>query len=293
MSNQISPSPRRTLRDPVTFTGPGIHYAAEGVLEVHPSQNGGLHFMTAEGERLPARWDHAVPEECDRRTVLRSKNGTVIEQCEHILAALAACGITDARLVQTGPEPPFLGGGSKEFMKGLMAAGTRELAGAEIEPLAIDRPFAFRDGDAYLMATPHAGLLLSCFVEFPNTVVGSMGVTVEITAENFLDEAAPARTFAREADIDALKKMGLARGGNLDNAVVFTQHGYRNPKLHFPDEVARHKIIDLLGDLALIGRPLRGHFWAWRAGHRSHVRFAHALIKEFSREHSAHDHQPR
>ncbi|MCB2153366.1 UDP-3-O-acyl-N-acetylglucosamine deacetylase [bacterium] len=285
-SKTHKPLARRTVAEKLTFEGAGIHTGAPCRLEIHPAEaNAGITFEQAGADwpSLPATIEHAVAEECDRRTVLRGPQKQLFQQLEHVMAALAAMEITDARVIQNGPEPPFLDGGSKKYMKGLTKTGSTKLK-AEVAPFVIDKPIAVTDGDAELVATPHDGLRLSCFVEFPGTVVGSMGFSLEITPESFLKEAAPARTFALERDIEGLKQAGLAKGGNLDNAVVFNGERYLNDRLNFPDEVVRHKVIDLLGDLALIGRPLRGHFWAWRAGHRSHIRFAQALAKELNRD---------
>jgi len=273
---------RQTLANRLVFEGRGIHTNAESRLEIAPADDGIRLEMAGTGwDPLPADVAHAAPAECERRTVLRGPAGQVFQQMEHVMAALAACGVTDARLVQTGPEPPFLDGGSREYAEGLLRVGRTKLEG-KVKPLEVTEPVHFADDGAELVATPHEGLRLSCFVEFPGTIVGCMGASLEVTPEGFLAEAAPARTFALERDIEALRQAGLARGGNLHNAVVFNDERYLNEALNFPDEVARHKIIDLLGDLALIGRPLRGHFWAWRAGHRSHVLFARKLAETFA-----------
>ncbi len=283
MTSSSEPVRRRTLRQPALFDGRGIHGNLEARLVVEPAGAGtGLVASMAGSPHapLPLTTENANPLESVRRTVMAGENGERFEQLEHIMAALAACGVTDAALTQTGPEPPFLGGGSKEYTEGLVAAGFAELEGS-VAPLVVDRPLHLADGEAELVATPFDGLRLSVFVEFPGTVVGSAGFSLEITPESFLAEAAPARTFALESDLEALWKAGLARGGTLENAVVFNAREYLNPKLFFEDEVVRHKVIDLLGDLALVGRPLRGHFWAWRAGHQSHVRFARMLAEEY------------
>lgn len=280
MSGNHAQMPRRTLAAPCRFEGQGIHRGEPAVLEVRPAE-GSAGLLVARADRdwpaMAASLATAVAEKSDRRTVLNGPEGQVFEQLEHILAALAAEGITDALLVQTGPEPPFLDGGSRDFADGLARAGTREL-GATVAPFVVDEPFHLSWEGAELVATPHDGLRLSCFVEFPDTVVGCQGISVEIDAASFRREVAAARTFALERDIEALRAAGLARGGTLQNAVVFNQSGYLNDALNFDDEVVRHKVLDLLGDLALIGRPLRGHFWAWKAGHRHHVRFAQELV---------------
>ncbi len=283
MTHFSEPVRRRTLSKAALFEGHGIHGNLEARLLVEPAEGGSGLTAVMEGSAhgpLLLATDNANPMESVRRTVMQGENGERFEQLEHIMAALAACGVTDARLTQSGPEPPFLGGGSKEYTEGLMAAGFLDLP-QTVVPLVIDRPVHANDGEAELVATPHEGLRLSVFVEFPGTIVGSAGFSLEITPEAFLQEAAPARTFALESDIEALWKAGLAKGGTLENAVVFNANGYLNQQLFFEDEVVRHKIIDLLGDLALVGRPLRGHFWAWRAGHQSHVRFARMLAEEY------------
>ena len=274
---------RRTLSEPVAFEGTGIHSGLGTRLIIEPAAPGSGLLWRMEGKDwapLRATVENAVADESVRRTVLVGGEGQRFEQVEHVMAALGACGVTDAVLTQEGPEPPFMGGGSKEFMDGLLERGFED-ATENVLPLVVSRPMHLKDGDAELVATPHDGLLLSVFVEFPGTVVGSAGYSVEITPERFHQEVAPARTFALERDLEQLKAAGLAKGGSLENAVVFNETGYLNEQRMFEDEVVRHKALDLLGDLTLVGRPLRGHFWAWRAGHQSHVRFAQMLAKEF------------
>ncbi|MCC5876933.1 MAG: UDP-3-O-[3-hydroxymyristoyl] N-acetylglucosamine deacetylase [Candidatus Sumerlaeia bacterium] len=273
--------PGKTLAADLDIEGTGIHSGVPCRVQLQPAESGGIVFQRPGGTGLvPARWDHADAELSDRRTVITGADGARFEQMEHLMAALAAHGITDVVVTQEGPEVPFLGGGSKEFMEKIRAAGIRE-NGNRVKPLVIDRILTLEDGEAVLVATPNDTLRLSVGVEFPGTIVGSAAFTLEITAESFEKEAAPARTFALAGDIEKLRQAGLAKGGNLENAVVFDHEKYFNEGLHFPDEVVRHKIIDLLGDLALLNRPLRGHFWAWRAGHRNHVKFAHLIAEEY------------
>ena len=273
----------RTLSAALRLEGTGIHSGASCAVSIFPQEpaHGIVFSRKGNAARVAADWSHADAEASDRRTVLIGEGGARFEQIEHLMAALAAAGITDALVEQEGPEVPFLGGGSKEFLQAIRETGT-EATGGSVPVLTIDRPTSLQDGNALLVATPHDGLRLSCFVEFPGTVVGSQGFSLELDEESFFREAAAARTFALARDLEMLRQMGLIKGGNLGNAVIFDEHRYHNESLHFPDEVVRHKIIDLIGDLALIGRPLRGHFWAWRAGHRSHVRFVQHLAKEYS-----------
>jgi UDP-3-O-[3-hydroxymyristoyl] N-acetylglucosamine deacetylase len=273
---------RQTVAGEVRISGTGIHSGAACSVTITPAQAGeGYAFSRGGGAPVVADWRSARADESVRRTVIVGADGQRFEQVEHLLAAFAAMGITDARVEQVGPEVPFLDGGSAVYMDELRAVGTQELDSV-VEVLCIDRALGLVDGDAMMTATPDNALRLSCYVEFPGTVVGSAGCTLLVDEESFRREAAPARTFALAGDIEKLRAMGLAKGGNLENAVVFDHERYHNDSLRFPDEVARHKLIDLLGDLALLGRPLRGHFWAWRAGHQGHVRLAQRIAREYA-----------
>lgn len=270
--------PGRTVASPVELTGAGIHSGLPCTVRISARNDGGIIFQRPGRAAVPANVSTADGPASDRRTVIRGEGGEQFDQIEHLMAAFAAAGVTDAHVEQVGPEVPFMGGGSKEFLEALSHAGTKE-NGRTCKVLEVAEPFTFTDGNAWLMAAPHEGLRLSCYVEFPGTVVGSAGFSCEIEDGAFAREIAPARTFALAADLERLRAAGMIRGGNLENAVVFDHERYYNDALHYPNEVVRHKLIDLLGDLALIGAPLRGHFWAWRAGHRSHVLFAQAMTR--------------
>lgn len=278
-----TPSTRRTIAQRTTLEGIGIHSGVPCRLTFEPAECGaGITLVDARtGATCPAHIDFANAEESERRTVVVGPEGARFEQMEHVMAALAAAGISDAVVRQENHEPPFMGGGSREFLDAILAAGTRDF-GAPWEPIVIDRVCHFRDGGCWFTAAPAEGCDLSAFVEFPNTVLGSQGATTTMTTESFRDGVSRARTFALARDVEAIRKMGLGKGGSLDNTVIADETHYHNESLLYPDEPSRHKIIDLLGDLALLGRPIRGHITAWRAGHRSHVRFARFLLRELS-----------
>ena len=281
-SNGIRPT--QTVAREIEIAGSGIHSGADCRVRILPADGGqGITFCRPGEQPLKASWGTASAEESNRRTVILNGTGQRFEQVEHLMAAFAALGISDATVEQEGPEVPFLDGGSQVYFDRLREAGLKE-SGRQRPILEVSRPVALKEDGALLVATPHDGLRLSAYVEFPGTIVGCAGYTAEITADVFRREIAPARTFAHAADLEKLRAGGLIKGGNLDNAVVFDHERYYNSALNFPDEVVRHKIIDLLGDLALLGCCLNGHFWGWRSGHRSHVRFAQHLAREFLRE---------
>lgn len=275
-------APRRTLRRPVALEGTGIHTGAKCSIRMIPRASGGISLRHGgKGAEVPATLEAARAELSDRRTVLEGPSGERFEQVEHLLAALAACGVSELLLEQDGPEVPFLGGGCREFMAAIREARTEE-TGDRRPLLEVVQPLTWREDHAVITAMPHHGLRLSAFVEFPGTVVGSSGFSIDFDEEAFFEDVSKARTFAPAAEIEKLRQAGLIRGGNLHNAVVFDHERYHNESLFYPDEVPRHKTIDLLGDLSLLAVPLRGHFWAWRAGHRAHVRFALRLAQEFT-----------
>lgn len=277
-------SPRKTVSGEVEVAGAGLHTGVDCRAVIRPAEGGrGIRFLRKGAGEVPATIETADPEASVRRTVLVAADGGRVELVEHLMAAFAAAGVSDAEVEIEGPEVPFLGGGAREFLEALLGAGLEECGGGR-PLLVVEEPMAFQCDGAVLAAMPAEGCRLSAYVEYPGTVVGSMGASVELDAGVFLREIAPARTFAAASEIEGLRAAGLAKGGNLQNAVVFDAGKYLTDPLYFPDEVARHKIVDLLGDLGLLGCEMRGHFWAWRAGHRTHLLFARQLLSRTIRE---------
>jgi len=161
-------------------------------------------------------------------------------------------------------------------------AGVEELD-AEQNPFVIERPVAYDQGGVEIIGTPHEGLKLSFTIQFDNAVLGTQHISLEIDPDSFTKEIAAARTFVLYSDVEKLRASGLIKGGSLRNAVVVKDDGIMNEDpLRYPDEFVRHKILDLLGDLTLLGRPLRGHVHAIRSGHSHNVQFVRHLVKEHS-----------
>lgn len=199
--------PRLTLAREVSVEGAGIHSGALCRLRLNPAPSGTGILFTRGKQRVPATVAAADAEASDRRTVIAAPDGERFEQIEHLMAALAALGICDVVAEQTGPEVPFLDGGSRDYMRALREAGSTP-SGGDRAVLEVLSPVSFEDGNAWFTATPHEGLRLSCFVEFPGTIVGNAGFTLEIDADSFEREAAPARTFALASDIEKLRAAG-------------------------------------------------------------------------------------
>ncbi len=175
-------------------------------------------------------------------------------------------------------EVPIIDGSALPFMHLIDAAGVREL-GSEIAVLRIAEPIEIVEGEKSIRMTPASRLVLKYKIDFDHPVIGKESMHFDFEHDNFLRKIAPARTFGFMRDVEKLHAAGLARGGSVENCVVLDDKGIVNGPLRFKDEFVRHKILDLLGDLALIGRPVVGEITAYRAGHALHSRFVERLLR--------------
>ncbi len=264
---------QRTLSSPALFEGVGVHTGQPARVTVHPATAGGRVFVS-NGVEIPATADYVV--RCERSTMLGRQEVTV-STVEHLLAAAAGLGLDHLRLQVEGPEIPILDGSSQQFCEGFQKAGVRDLE-APVEPLRLTRPLSVFAGESLVLALPHEQMLLEYVLHYDHPVLGVQQVAFGEDGD-FARELAPARTFALWEEVKGLLERGLARGGDLSNALVVRAEGYSSP-LRLPQEPARHKCLDLLGDLALLGRPLCARVLAVKAGHRLHVEMAKLLRKE-------------
>ncbi len=278
---------QRTISRAVSFTGVGLHTGGETTVTFKPASAGdGLWFVRSDlpGQpRIRVCPENSVEDrEGRRRTILRQGNAEV-HTVEHVLAAVAGLGIDNVMLEVNGlemPEPPD--GSAAPFVALLEQAGILELP-ADSDPFVIRNPVSYDADGVQVVGTPYEGLKLSFTIQFDNPVLGTQHLSLEITPERFRELVAPARTFVLYRDVEALRAQGLIKGGSLRNAVVVQDDKIMNEEpLRFPDEFVRHKILDLLGDLTLIGRPLRGHVYAVRSGHSHNVRFVRELVQGHS-----------
>lgn len=224
--------------------------------------------------RIPARLASATT--FDYATTLCS-GGVSIGTVEHVLSAAAGEGLDNCLIEIEGPEVPILDGSALPFVRLFHAAGF-ERQQARVQPLTLSRSVEVVRGDRCVSFEPDGpGLTITYEIDFPHPVVGRQSLTVPIRPEEYSTRIAPARTFGFARDVETMRARGLARGGNLHNAVVLDDSGVVSGPLRFRDEFVRHKILDLVGDLALLGRPLSGHIRARKAGHALHIEFARAL----------------
>lgn len=260
-----------TIHSPVSFDGVGLHSGAPSRVTILPAMaNRGIVFRRLDCDahtcEIPARWDSV--DQSPLCTLLQNDAGVSVSTVEHIMAALAGCGIHNAVIEVDGPEVPILDGSSAQFVRGILSRGVRRL-NAPIKALRVLKPVEVVRGEASARLVPHDTLLIEFSIEFEDAAIGAQRKLLNMSNGSFVRELSTSRTFCRQADVDTMLANGLARGGNpAENAVVFDGDRVLSPGgLRQPDEPVRHKMLDALGDLALAGLPILGHYQGVRAGH--------------------------
>jgi UDP-3-O-[3-hydroxymyristoyl] N-acetylglucosamine deacetylase len=225
---------------------------------------------------IPASWKH-VARVSYATSLMRQ--GVLISTTEHLLSTLYSFGVDNACVEIDNLEVPILDGSSEPFIRLIRKAGIRTQR-RKRRYLRIRRTVEVVDGLKRISILPADCFRLNCDIDFPRPI-GRQSIEMDVTPERYAEEIAPARTFAFERELDQLREMGLIRGASLDCAVCFTESGVLNPEgLRFPDESVRHKALDLIGDLALLGRPLLGHVIAERAGHAMHAALVAKIMSD-------------
>jgi len=207
-------------------------------------------------------------------------NGTGVSTVEHLLAAFFGCGVDNAFVEVDGPEIPIADGSALAYAELILEAGVLP-QDASRRFYAIGSTVEVKEGDAYLIAMPpeSLSLIIDYSIDFPHPLIGKQSIRWSFNSQRFLEEIAPARTFGFLDDVAKLKAQGLALGGSLDNALVFDKNFLLNPEgFRFADECVRHKVLDILGDIMLIGKPVIGHFIVHKAGHRLHHKLLENLL---------------
>ncbi len=273
---------RQTICQPVSVQGIGLHTGAPSVMTFKPATDG-IHFVRID---LPG----TAPIAADLAHVGSTLRGTNLVNgaaevwtVEHVLSALHALGITDICVEMDGPEPPIMDGSARVYIEHLQQAGLKQLDGQQ-PVLSLKQPVTYSCGPISYSATPADKLTITFVYEHKHPLVGRQEYTLEFTTENYLKEIASARTFGFEEELAFLKAHGLAKGGSLENAVVVGKDKFLN-QLRFPDELVRHKILDLVGDFRLIGKrlpPLK--IVCHMGGHKHNVLFGRLLLANHSGE---------
>lgn len=272
-----------TLRSAVTFTGVGLHSGKPARLTIRPAAaEHGIWFKRTDislGDRLiPARWD--VVETSPLCTKIVNRAGTSVSTVEHVMAALAGCGVHNALIEIDGPEAPILDGSSAPFVRGILSRGVQAQA-APVRAIEILTPVAVHTAHGWARLSPARGrgLTMDFHIDFVDEAIGTQDRQMDLSNGAFVRELCDSRTFCRAADVDAMRAAGKALGGTYENAVVVDGDRVLSPGgLRHSDEAVRHKMLDALGDLALAGCPILGHYEGHKAGHALTNALLHELF---------------
>lgn len=272
-----------TIRRPVEVQGVGLHHGAPVHLRITPAPAAtGIVFIRTDLDNtpVPASWEYV--ERVSYATSLMHPKGILISTTEHLLSVLYSMRIDNAFVELDNLELPILDGSGLPFVELLRRAGTYEHRRPR-RYMRIIEPVSVEANGKKVSILPSDVFQLRCHNFFNHPLVGEQSLELEMTPETYAREIAPARTFGFEYELDQMRDMGLIRGASLENAICFTRYGVANPEgLRFRDECCRHKALDLLGDLALIGRPLLGCVVAEKAGHAMHVALVNKLMSDAS-----------
>lgn len=264
-----APSPTQaTLAAPLEARGVGIHSGAAALARVLPAPAGhGRRFVRVDLPGAPEIPAQVAQVRCSRLATCLAVGEAEVSTVEHLLAALHAAGVHNARIEVDGPELPALDGSAKGWWEQIDQVGVAPQE-APTQPLRLTQAVEVRQGESWARATPAEALQLCATVAFEHPAIGRQSIALELSDAGFGAEIAWARTFGFLEQVEQLRAAGLARGGSLENAIVFGPQAPLNPEgLRAPDEVVRHKMLDLIGDLALLDRPLLARVEAFRPGH--------------------------
>ena len=273
------PSLQRTLRRAVPCAGIGLHSGQKVNVVLRPAPaDSGIRFrrMDLGGQEIPALATNLGGGQ-QLQTGLVAGDASV-ETVEHLLAALRSLGIDNAYVELSHREVPIMDGSSAPWVYLIQDAGIKELPAAR-KTVQILRPIQVQHGDKRIALYPADRFKVSYTISFDHPMLRHQQKTLEFSEQLFVDEIAPARTFGFLKEVEMLRQRGLALGGSLENAIVIGETGVLNP-LRFDDEFVRHKILDALGDLALVGHPVQGHLVVHRGGHALHTALAAEVLRQ-------------
>ena len=268
-----------TIISSATTEGIGLHTGVYGHVTLTPAPaETGIVFRRTDLENFPIEAQGHNVARVSYATSLM-KQGVLLSTTEHLLAAIYSCGIDNIFVNIDSIEIPILDGSAEPFMQMLERCGIRRLRRRR-RFLKVLKPLEVIEGDRRIGIYPANEFHVSCYVDFPHPLVGKQEFAMAVNEESFRQLLARARTFCFERDIQPLRAMGLIRGGSLENAIVLTESGVMNGPLRFPDEFSRHKALDLIGDLALVGLPLLARVEAHKAGHALHTQLVSRLLAD-------------
>jgi UDP-3-O-[3-hydroxymyristoyl] N-acetylglucosamine deacetylase len=258
---------KKTIEKAIELEGVGIHSGRNIHLTLKPSESGRIEFVRRDrGEKRIELDPNKI--EANFCTIL-TDGETKVQTIEHLMAVLHVFGLDSLMIELWGEEIPIMDGSAFPFAKAVQEAGIVDLQ-QEKKRIRITKSFLIQEGGASVEAAPDPNFRISYRIDYDHPAIGEQEISLAISQDSFIEGIAPARTFGFLDDVPFLVARGLARGGSLENAIVLDEKGVINGPLRFPDEFVRHKVLDLLGDLALFGASLVGHFKGNKAGHHLH-----------------------
>jgi len=270
-----------TIQRPVEIEGIGLHTAVPSRVRFVPAPaDTGIVFRRVDLDNFEIEAHVRNVARVSYATSLM-KQGVLLSTTEHVLAALYSCGVDNVYVEINALELPILDGSSQPYIEMLEKAGTRKLR-RQRRYIHVKKALEFAEGDRRIGIYPADEFRVECFVEYKHPEVGQQAVAMTVNRETFCQELAPARTFGFMKDFAGMQAMGLIRGGSVENAIVLDDETIMNGPLRFRDEFGRHKALDLIGDLALVGHPLKARVVAHKAGHALHTQLVTRLLADRS-----------
>jgi UDP-3-O-[3-hydroxymyristoyl] N-acetylglucosamine deacetylase len=270
---------QRTLRRTVTCAGIGLHSGQKVTLSLKPAAaDTGIRFLRTDlaGLEIPAHISHLSPRQ-QLQTGLVIDRASV-ETVEHLLAALRSLGVDNVAVELNHYEVPIMDGSAAPWVYLIQDAGIKELS-VERRSIQILKSIQVQQGDKRIALFPADRFKITYTISFDHPLLRHQQKTIDLDERTFVDEIAPARTFGFLKEVEMLRQRGMALGGSLENAIVLGETGVLNP-LRFEDEFVRHKILDVIGDLSLVGHPIQGHLVVHRGGHALHTALAAELFRQ-------------
>ena len=271
--------PQRTIRRQISCAGIGLHSGNKVALSLKPAPaDSGVRFRRSDlgGLEVAATVKHVGG--INYATGL-TRDAVRVDTVEHLLAALVSLGIDNVIVELNSPEVPIMDGSAAPFIYLIQEAGVKQLASPR-RYLKVLRPMALSRGDKRIALYPSDHFKVTYSIAYDHPLLRHQSRTIRITEESFVEDIAPARTFTFLKEVEMLRQQGLALGGSLENAIVIGDTGVLNHALRFDDEFVRHKILDVIGDMALVGHPVIGHLVAHRGGHALHTAFAAQVLED-------------
>ncbi len=269
---------QKTISKSVSCSGIGLHSGKEISLTLKPSgPNSGIRFKRTDlaGKKIIPAYMNRVVDTTLATTI--SEDDVSISTTEHLLAAIAGLSIDNIIIELSGPEVPIMDGSAAPFVDMLTEAGIRQQKSYR-RLVKITRKISFRDGDRIIRIYPYDGFKVTAEINFEHDSISRQQHSVSLTPEKFTEDISKARTFGFVDDVAKLQKNGLALGASLENAVGMDKNGVLNKEgLRYQDEFVRHKIVDIMGDMALLGCPILGHIVAYKSGHSQHLKLMEAI----------------